>query len=163
MEKSFRTLRLDDTDFDILHELMEDSSQPLTNLSKSLDLPKSTIHARIKKLERYEVIEKYTVKINTEVLGYELLAFIMINFDQHETNLEQEEIADKLANLPMVEEVHLIAGEWDILCKVRVKGIDALGDFSTKKLKNIEGIGKSLTFVVLKKIKDSNSKPYIID
>lgn len=156
-------LRLNETDFNILHELMEDSSQSLTKLSKNLDLPKSTIHARIKKLEKYDVIEKYTIKLNTGILNYELLAFIMINFDQHETNLEQEEIACKLANLPMVEEVHLIAGEWDILCKVRVKGIDALGDFSTKKLKNIEGIGKSLTHVVLKKIKDSNSRPYIID
>ena len=163
MEKKYRNLRLDETDFDILHELLEDSSQPLTNLSRILDLPKSTIHARIKKLEKYEIIDKYTIRLNTDILQYELLAFIMINFDQHETKLEQEEIANKLASLTMVEEVHLIAGEWDILCKVRVGGIDELGDFSTKKLKKIEGIGKSLTFVVLKKIKDSNSKPYIID
>lgn len=160
-----KQLRLDEDDFHILHELQVDSSQSLSTLSTKLHLPKSTIHARMKKLGEKGVIERQTIRINTELLGFEMLAFIMINFDQHYTNLDQEEVAKKIAKIPLVEEVHLIAGEWDILIKVRTRGINELGDFSVKKLKTVEGLGKSLTFVVLKNIKDSNSAqyPFLID
>jgi DNA-binding Lrp family transcriptional regulator len=156
-------IRLDETDFKILHELLEDSSQSLTRLSKKLNTAKSTIHSRIKKLERTEVIEKYSIKMNMELLNYPLIAFIMLNYEQHVTNYDQEEVAKKIAKIAMVEEVHLIAGEWDILIKVRAKGVEELGEFSIKKLKKIEGIGQSLTYVVLRKIKEENSKPYVID
>ena len=156
-------IRLDETDYKILHELLDDSSQSLTKLSKKLNTAKSTIHSRIKKLERLKVIEKYSIKMNMDLLNYPLVAFIMLNYDQHVTDYDQEEVARKIAKMSMVEEVHLIAGEWDILIKVRAKGVEALGEFSIKKLKKIEGIGKSLTYVVLRKIKEENSKPYIID
>ncbi len=156
-------IKLDETDFKILYELLEDSSQSLTELSKKLNIAKSTIHSRIKKLERTEVIEKYSIKMNMELLNYPLIAYVMLNYDQHKTDYDQEEVAQKIAKMAMVEEVHLIAGEWDILIKVRAKGVEALGEFSIKKLKKVEGIGKSLTYVVLRKIKGENSKPYVID
>ncbi|MHA1912684.1 MAG: Lrp/AsnC family transcriptional regulator, partial [Candidatus Kariarchaeaceae archaeon] len=70
-------IRMDETDFKILYELLEDSSQSLTELSKKLNIAKSTIHSRIKKLERTEVIEKYSVKMNMELLNYPLIAYIM--------------------------------------------------------------------------------------
>jgi DNA-binding Lrp family transcriptional regulator len=156
-------IRLDETDYKILHELLDDSSQSLTQLSKKLNTAKSTIHSRIKKLERNKVIEKYSIKMNMDLLNYPLIAYIMLNYDQHVTDYDQEEVAQKIAKMSMVEEVHLIAGEWDILIKIRAKGVEALGEFSIKKLKKIEGIGKSLTYVVLRKIKEENSKPYVID
>ncbi len=156
-------IRLDDIDFDLISELLSDASKSLNSLSKSLGLPKSTIHAKIKRLEKHGLIEKYMIKLNMNVLRYPLLAFIMVNFDQHRTDYDQETVARNLSENYMVEECHLLAGEHDILIKVRAKNIEDLGEFSTKTLKNIDGIGRSITYVVMNRIKDVNTAPYLID
>ncbi|MDH5402855.1 MAG: Lrp/AsnC family transcriptional regulator [Candidatus Heimdallarchaeota archaeon] len=154
---------LDLLDFQILNILKTNSQKPLKEIAEQLDSKASTIHARIKKLEQKGIIKNYTIYIDYNIIGYPLVAFIMLNFDKTETNLPQDEVAKQMANLPIVQEVHLIAGEYDIILKVTAKDIDDLGQFVTKTLKKIKGVGSSRTFVSLNKIKEYNQDPFLIN
>ena len=86
----------------------------------------------------------------------------MLTFDQTQTNKDQADIAKIIASIERTEEVHLIAGEFDILVKVRASDIEDLGEFVTKDLKDIDGIGHSRTHVALKIVKESCDPPFLI-
>jgi DNA-binding Lrp family transcriptional regulator len=149
-------------DLQLLELLKENSKLPLKSLEEKLEIRSSTIHSRIKKLEQRGIISKYTLNIDNKQIGYPLVGFIMLTFDQTQTSMDQAEIASNIAALPRTEEVHLIAGEFDILVKVRAKDIEDLGEFVTKDLKDIDGIGHSRTHVSLKIVKESCDSPYLI-
>lgn len=156
MEKS---VTLTDLDFEILKRLKKNAQEPLTKLSRKLEHPRSTIHSRIKRLENAGVISKYSIDIDLAVLGYTIIAFVMISFDQYQTDLNQEQVATEIGRIGEVEEVHIIAGEWDMLVKIHAKSIEELGSFAVKKLKSIDGVGKSITYISLKPIKLHHQLP----
>jgi len=148
--------QLDDLDLEILTELGKNSKAPLKNISKKLGVPASTIHTRIKRLEKNKVIRTYVPKIDYKKIGVEILAFVMISFDKSQTNLDQEEVAQKIAKVPNVQEVNIIAGQFDILLKIRAKSIDDLGKLVVKRLKNINGVGHTITYIVLNNVIEKN-------
>lgn len=156
-------LHLDELDFQILKALKENSKLSLNKLEEMIQKKSSTLHARIKKLETNKVIKSYTINIDNKQIGQSLVGFIMLNFEQNQTDLDQETIGKQIANLARVEEVHLIAGEYDILLKARAKNIEDLGEFVTKELKEIDGVGNSRTFVCLNIIKESADPPFLIE
>lgn len=156
-------IKLDELDFQILKHLRENSQEPLTSLQERLNHPKSTIHTRIKRLQKAGIIKKYGVYIDLDILGWNIIGFVLLTFDQAKTSLIQEDAARVISQLPQVEEVHIIAGEWDILCKIRSKSITELGDFVIKELKAVEGISSSLTLVVLKTFKEVNDPPFVLE
>ena len=48
-----------------------------------------------------------------------------------------------------VEEVNITTGEMDIIVKVRLKNIEELNEFIVEKLRDIGGVDKTRTMVVL--------------
>ncbi|MHA2249084.1 MAG: Lrp/AsnC family transcriptional regulator [Candidatus Kariarchaeaceae archaeon] len=154
--------KLDEQDFEIMELLKLDSQQPLKTLAEKLNSKPSTVHARIKKLEQRGIIKKYSVNLDMKAIGLPLVGFIMLIFEKSETDLDQEEIAQQIGDLARVQEVHLVAGEYDILVKVRARDIEDLGIFVTKDLKMIKGIGSSRTFVSLNIVKEASHPPYPI-
>lgn len=156
-------IRVDELDIKIMQRLKRNALEPLSVTAKALDRPKSTIHVRIKKLQEHNIILKHTVDLNYRLLNFPIIAFIMTSFEQYATNLDQESVASEIAKFSQVEEVHILSGEWDILVKVHAKDIDDLGEFSVKQLKQIKGLGKSITFISLKSVKTHQNEPYLVD
>jgi len=66
--------------------------------------------------------------------------------------MSQHELARKLRQYDFVEEAAMVTGGTDIIIKVRVRDINELDDFVTKKLRNIDGIEKTQTMIILNDI-----------
>lgn len=49
-------------------------------------------------------------------------------------------------------EANIVSGEIDIIAKVRAADIDSLGDMVISKIRNIKGVAKTVTCVVMKEI-----------
>lgn len=143
----------------ILDILQSDCKKSMREIAKLTQLPISTVFTRVKKLENKGIIQGYKAKLNREKLGYKILAFILVSYKP--TKLTQEEVARKISQHPQVQEVHIIAGEWDILIKVVEKSIENLGDFVVNNLRSIEGVEKTLTCIVLKEVKETDKVPTI--
>ena len=139
---------LDEKDIELLKELQKDCKQNLKALAYKLNMKITTVHDRIKKLEKTGVIKGYNAAIDGEKVGISVTAFVFIRFQYLYAGGKapsQEETAKKIALLPGVEEVHIIPGEWDMLMKVKGKNIRQIGQFVLDKLRLIKGVERTLT------------------
>ena len=121
-------------------------------ISKKTLIPITTVHSRIKKLEKEGIIKKYTLELGHRKLGKNISAYIHIVVDYKslkEIKMSQHDLAKKLRQYEFVEEAAMVTGGIDIIIKVRVKDVDELDNFVTKKLRNINGIEKTQTMVIL--------------
>jgi len=146
---------MDNKDEKILELLRENSKLTTHQISKKTLIPITTVHNRIKKLEKEGIIKKYTVEFDNKKLGKNLAAFIHITVDYKllkEIKISQQDLAKKIKQNDSVEEAAMVTGLTDIIIKVRVKDIDELDYFVTKHLRNIEGIEKTQTMVILNEI-----------
>ncbi len=57
------------------------------------------------------------------------------------------DVVDKLKEIPQVTEVYSIAGEHDILVKLRFADLKSLGELVPKKLQKIPGITRTVTLL----------------
>jgi len=146
---------LDKKDLAILEHLKEDAKLTTNQLSKKLNIPVTTVHNRIKKLEKIGVIEGYTVRIDNKKIGKPILAYVLISVMYTlptGKKIKQDELALTLKKFDEIEEISIMAGVTDILIKVRVATVDALNDFIIKKLRSVDGVDKTQTMLVLSQI-----------
>ena len=146
---------MDEKDEKILNLLKENSKLTTQQIAKKTLIPITTVHNRIKKLEKEGIIKKYTLNLDNKKIGKNVAAYVHITVDYRllkENKISQHELAKKLKQNEFVEEAAMVTGGTDIIIKVRVKDIDELDDFVTKKLRNIDGIEKTQTMVILNEI-----------
>jgi len=148
---------MDEKNLRILEILCEDCKKTTKQLARLVGLPQSTVYARIKAMESKGIIKKYKTIIDEKKLGYNVKAFIFISYVP--TEISQEEVAKRIARFPQVKSIYIIAGEWDVIVEVIERDVDMLGEFVVKKLREIKGVNKTLTCVVLKRIKEDSSLP----
>ncbi len=145
---------VDAKDRKIIEELVRDSRQTTSALSKKLNIPITTIHNRIKKLIKEGVIINYTINLNHNLLGKPVPAYvgITINYNVPGKKISQTNIANQLKKVEGVYEVYILTGGSDILVKVLVKDITELNELVTERLRNIDGVDKTQTSIILKEV-----------
>src|SRR3989344_6428803 len=104
-------------------ELIQDKDlcvQRITKIAHQLQIPTSTVQARIKKLQEINVIKGFTVLVDPEKLDKSYVAFV---FGQAKLgkDVDLEKPAKQLMKIPQVQEVFYITGDYDYLVKLRVK------------------------------------------
>ena len=145
---------LDDKDYLILKELKEKAKSSTQQISKKTRIPITTVHNRIRKLESEGIIKGYTTVLDNKLLG-DIIALVLITVMYHLPNgkvIDQEELALKIKINENVEEVDIITGATDLIVRVRTKTVDELNNFVIKYLRNIPGIERTQTLVVLKSV-----------
>jgi len=143
---------LDEKDSAIIAILKENAKLSTQQIARRTRIPITTIHNRIKKLEKHGVIKGYTVVLDNKKIGKPLAAFILVSTDYKglkELKWSQYELARQLLKNPAVESSAMITGAADIIIKLRVGSIDELNEFVTAYLRNIGGVEKTQTAIVL--------------
>ena len=119
-------MKIKDTDKDILRLIQKgDMCMPrVTRIAKALGLPPSTVHERLKTMQKEGILTGYVGLIDGEKVERGFVVFIFGQLQLPKLKEEKkyfENAGEKVAKLPFVEEVYFIAGEWDIVAKMRVK------------------------------------------
>ncbi|MBI5260472.1 MAG: Lrp/AsnC family transcriptional regulator [Bradyrhizobium sp.] len=144
--------KLDDTDRQLLTLLQEDDRQPLSELSRRIGIPASTVNDRIKRLVRHGMIAGFHARIAPEALGLNLLAFILVSW----SNPKVEAVFLKKAKAsPDVLECHHVTGAWNYLLKVRVKTTGDLEKLLSETIKSVEGVERTETLIALSSAKET--------
>ncbi|HIH08275.1 MAG TPA: Lrp/AsnC family transcriptional regulator [Candidatus Diapherotrites archaeon] len=153
MEEEKR-LKIDEKDRALISELINNSRQTVGRLSKRLGWPPTTIHNRLKKLEKNGIILNYTVNIDYRKLGRPIMAFIgiTINYNIESKKIRQADLAKQIKHLDGVRQVTILTGGLDIIALVLAKDIEDLNNIVTEKLRNIDGVDKTQTMIVLKQV-----------
>lgn len=122
------TLRLDDTDRNILKEMQRDASQSLDDIAKAVGSSKTPVWNRIRKMKDAGIIGQQTVMLDAEALGFDATFFVLIRTSEHEASWQKAFLA-ALRSRPEVQEAHRLAGDIDYILKVRVKNARAYDAF----------------------------------
>ena len=136
-------MELDRKDFALIEALQQNASQRLEDLAKVVNLAPSSVHDRLRRLQREGILQQWTVKVDATRLGLGVLAFVGITSSKTCTALLPEFQA-----IPCIEECHSVAGELCIFLKVRVPDTAALLAL-IEKLRGIDGIERTETTIVL--------------
>lgn len=144
---------LDEKDRLILEELRRDAKMTTKEIAERTGIPRTTVHDRIHKMEQAGVIRRFTVVPNYELIGEPTTAFVFISYN-HTAGSNQKELATELSKMKGVYDVHMISGDWDILAKVRGENVERIGELVTERLRELPGVGKTVTCAVFKTVKE---------
>jgi len=147
-------MKLDEKDKELLSILQENGRATLKEISRLTGMRETTIFSRIKKLEKKGVIKEYRAILDPKALGKNTLAFILIKYDPS-FGFTQREVAEKISKLPEIQEVHIIAGDWDMIAKIREKDVESLGKVVLDKIREIEGVKETVSLIVFETIKET--------
>ncbi len=134
----YMSKKLDELDKKILNAVQEDVSQPKVSLlAKKIGKPVTTIHQRLKRLEKEGLIKGYFAKIDPYKIDKPLVVWMLLAF---ESKQDFDVIGKKLSQMSAVQEVHFVSGIYAFLLKIRVKEVNEYYQISTQKIQQIPGI-----------------------
>ncbi len=142
---------IDEIDKKILRILQTDSRTTREQIARQLNLSKSAVHYRVKKMEGSGVIEGYHAKLSAAKLGkgYEAVTLIRAKFSPS----YHERLGQKLASLRGVWAVYFTFGESDFI--ILTRGVDREDLLSSiENLTKIKGIDRTSSQLVVKTIKE---------
>jgi len=142
----FWTVKVDNLDLQILSELSNDASISVPRLSKKIDVNSSVIYSRIKRLVKRKLIERFTIIVNDNELGYIVKALTGINIDSK----KRDHVIDELFKIDGVREVAEVTGRFDILVTMYSKSLDQMHKIVSEQIGRIEGIQSSESFIEMK-------------
>ncbi|MCX6778440.1 MAG: Lrp/AsnC family transcriptional regulator [Candidatus Micrarchaeota archaeon] len=145
-------IMVDDKDRRILEELAKDGRDSTVNIARRIGLPRATVHERIRRMAEKGVIKRFTVVPDYSKTGEGSAAFILVEYSP--SKVTQRDLATKMAGMKGVYEVHLLAGEWDMLLKGRGESLESIGRLVIDRLRGLEGVGRTVTLACFENVKE---------
>ena len=147
--------KIDDLDLQILSELSEDAAISVPKLSKKIKVNPSVVYSRIKRLVKRKLIERFTIVVNDQELGFQVKALTGINMDSK----KRDNVIDELFKIDGVREIAEVTGRFDILVTMYAKTLDEMHKLISDKIGRIEGVISSESFIEMKT--RTKSMPYM--
>jgi DNA-binding Lrp family transcriptional regulator len=146
--KSPRTVdtgvRRDKLDRELLALLQANARESTANLARKLGVARTTVVARLSRLERDGVVVGYTVRLRQDVIDRGLQAIVGITVRPR----SGREVVRQLSRMPELRQLSTVSGEFDFVAQIRAESavrLDALLD----EIGDVEGVLKTTTSVVL--------------
>ena len=136
---------MDKIDYEILSCLKENARENATNIGAKINLSTSAVIERIKKFETSGLIKQYTIVLDQQTLGGELMAFISVRLEHPKY---YENFVELINSHNAISECYYIAGDFDFIIKIITKNAQSLEDI-LNYIKSIEGVSLTRTSVVL--------------
>ncbi len=153
MQFKNNAVSLDSTDLGILEALQKDAKQTYTAIGKRLGIAHSTVYDRIKRMEQYGVIKKYTAVVDAEKVGSAKVIALMTVFTDPK---EIGRVAEKLCKAAEVLEVYTsLSEELLVIAKVVAENQGRLHDFIANSVAPLSGVLRIRTSIVTKKFKET--------
>jgi Lrp/AsnC family transcriptional regulator, leucine-responsive regulatory protein len=146
-------LMLDSKDEAILLELKKNARQSTKTIAKKVGIPRVTVHDRIRKMVESGVITSFTTAVDQGKIGLPTMMFVFVSFLPNH-DISQRQLAHRIALFTGVEEVHIVSGEYDLLLKVRGSSLEEIGRLVVDRLRQVKGVGNTVTFACFETVKD---------
>ena len=142
---------LDDVSKAIIEQLQQDGRRSYAAIGKVVGLSEAAVRQRVQRLLDSGVMQVVAVTDPLE-LGFARQAMIGIRVSG-----PLEEIAERMASLEEVDYVVITAGSFDLLVEAVCEGDDHLLDLISQKIRTIEGVVSTETFMYLQLKKQTYS------
>ena len=136
-------MQLDETDHALIAALSENARLPVADLARRCGLARTTVQARLDRLEQRGVIAGYTVRRGA-ALKPALRATVLISVAPNETPT----VLSRLKSMPQVEAVHTTSGRFDLLVTLTADSTEAL-DTTLDRIGEAKGVRSSESLIHL--------------
>jgi Lrp/AsnC family leucine-responsive transcriptional regulator len=143
---------LDQLDLRILEILQTNARETQVDIARDIGLAASAVLERIRKLEARGIVRGYAALIDPKALDLPMLAFVAVRSDETGSD---DHVAQDLAKIPEVLEVHHVAGDDCYLIKVRARDAEHLGVLLRTRFARIPGVRSTRTTIVLETLKET--------
>lgn len=134
----------------IIEHLQQDGRRPFTQIAAELGVSEAAVRARTNRLVERGILQIVGVTDPLK-LGFQQQAMIGIRCERDMLM----QVADSVAELPEVDYVVITAGTYDLLIETVCEDNAALLTFLAERLRRIEGIRDTETFVYLRMVKQT--------
>ena len=135
---------LDERDLEIVSALREDARATYADVAARVGLSASSVHERVRKLEAAGVITAYRAVVDPEALGLFVTALIAVTpLDPQ----QPDDLPERLADVPEVEDCLSVAGEANYILKVRTRSTNHLEEL-IRRLREKAGVSTRTTIAL---------------
>ncbi len=149
---------IDRIDRNILAQLQKDGRLSNVELSKRVGLSPTPCLERVKRLEKDKYITGYQAILNPHKLDAALLVIVEITLTKTSPDVF-DDFAKAVHELDVIQECHLVSGNFDFLLKTRVSDMAAYRELLGDILLRLPAVSESRTYVVMEEVKSSNILP----
>lgn len=127
--------QIDDIDRALIDLLGQDARQPVAGLAKRLGLARSTVQARLDRLEARGVIAGYAVRLGADVAEGAIRATVLLTLEPRAATA----VLGRLRGIEPVRAVHTASGRFDMVLEMRARSTRDL-DEALDRIGEIEGV-----------------------
>ncbi len=144
---------IDNTDLKILDVLVNDAKKPYTEVARQVFVSQGTVHVRMNKMIEAGVVERTTLKIHYDKLGYDITAFIGIYLEKSSL---YDKVLEKLKAIPEITSIHYTTGNYSMFAKIHCRDTNHLKEVLHDKMQQVPGIDRTETMISLEESLDRN-------
>jgi len=148
---------VDQLDARILRLFAEEPRVGVLEASRRLGVARGTVQARLDRLTASGVVRGWGPDVDPGALGYPVTAFVTLEIRQHRG---RDALAERLAAVPEVLEVHTITGAGDVLCRVVARSNADL-QRTIDAIVAVEGVERTSTVIALAALVPYRAQPLV--
>lgn len=147
---------IDNIDRQIVTLLQTDARLSNAALAEKVGLTTSTVHERVKKLEKKGIIKGYVAVADAEALGKPMTAFIRLTVGADSTDYieSKKSVLTVCRDEPDVLECHAVAGEDCYILKVRAASPGDLENL-IERIRSNARVSRTTTNIVFSTLKET--------
>jgi Lrp/AsnC family transcriptional regulator for asnA, asnC and gidA len=134
----------------IIEHLQQDGRRPFTQIAADLGVSEAAVRARTNRMVERGILQIVGVTDPLK-LGFHQMAMVGVRCERDKL----VEVAERVAEFPEVDYVVITAGTYDLLIETVCEDNTALLQFLAEKLRAIDGVRDTETFVYLRMVKQT--------
>lgn len=147
-------MELDQKDMELVKMLQSDCKKTTKQYADALNLSKTAVYERIRRLERNGIVTQYVALVNKEKVNRNFTVLCHIRLVQH-TKDNVLKFEREILKLDEVSECFHVGGDYDYILKINVEDMKSYREFMITKLTAINNIGNTQSSFVINEVKNS--------
>ncbi|SFM91027.1 Lrp/AsnC family transcriptional regulator [Chitinophaga sp. YR627] len=148
--------QLNKQELELLRILQKNAKFDIGDLTTRLNMSRSAIYDKIKKLENEGYIKEYVAIVDPRKVGLNFSVIISVSLNSQRLDYVQE-FSRQVTALEEVADAYVTGGIFDYILRVVVKDLDAFNEFITTKLAVIPNVSKIQSSFVITNIKQATA------
>lgn len=149
-------MTIDDKDIQILQLVQDDAHRSQAEIGSRVGLSAAAVNERLRKLVQNGVIVGFAAIVDAERIGCGLTAFVEV-FIEHPR--DEAGFVARMKEIPEVQEVHHVTGEFSCLLKLKAWDRRALQRLLLDEINCLPGVRQTRTVIALSTSKEDYRIP----
>ena len=138
------TKLLSDKDRELIALLQSNAREPVASLARKLNLSRTTVQDRLRRLEQAKVIEGYALKLSDESVASGIKVFVTIEVEPRRV----QDVIRALVKLPQLDQLHTVSGKFDLIARLAAASSDEL-DKLLDRIGQVPGVTGTESAIIL--------------